>query len=210
MESPWRLGPGRGAEPKLRRVSAAAAQPIGVVLAGGAARRLGGAKATAALGGVALVEYPLAALRAAVGEVAVVAKPDTVLPQLSGVTVWREPADPRHALTGIVAALQRAGGRPVLVCAVDLPFVDAQLLTRVAAAPGTVVHVAGQPLVGRYDPAVAAELARAVREGRSVVQAVAGLAPTVIACEDPAALFNVNTPEDLAAAEAILAKLSRT
>jgi molybdopterin-guanine dinucleotide biosynthesis protein A len=37
-----------------------------------------------------------------VGEVAIVAKPATGLPVLHGVTVWREPAEPRHPLVGIV------------------------------------------------------------------------------------------------------------
>lgn len=181
------------------------AEPIGVVLAGGAGRRLGGAKATARLGDRTLVEYPLSALRGVVGEVVVVAKPDTPLPPLPDVAVWREPASPRHPLRGMVEALARAGGRPVLVCAVDLPFVPVSVLRAVMAAPGEVAVVAGQPLVGRYGASAAPSLSAAVREGRAARAAVAALDPVVVQVADAArVLFNVNTAADLAAAERML------
>ena len=48
-----------------------------MILAGGLGRRIGGAKAVVQLGGRPLISYPLQALQAALGEVAIVAKPDT-------------------------------------------------------------------------------------------------------------------------------------
>ena len=105
--------------------------PIGVVLAGGAGRRLGGAKATVMLGGRPLIGYPVAALQAVVGEVVVQAKPATALPVLIGVARWTEPAEPRHPLVGLVHALEQAAPRGVLVCAGDMPFVSAALLARI-------------------------------------------------------------------------------
>ena len=61
---------------------------VGVVLAGGAGRRLGGDKAVASLNGRALLDYALRTVRRAVGEAVVVAKRDTVLPALpAGVAV---------------------------------------------------------------------------------------------------------------------------
>ena len=47
-------------------------------------------------------------MRAALGEVVIVAKADTELPSLPGVTVWIEPDEPQHPLIGIIA---RAGAR---------------------------------------------------------------------------------------------------
>ena len=135
---------------------------------------------------------------------AVVAKPTTVLPPLADVTVWREPETPRHPLGGIVAALARAGGRAVLVCPVDLPFVSAGTLRRLAAAEGEVAVAGGQPLLGRFCPSVAAVLADAVAAGRPARELVAGLDAAVVAVPE-AELFNVNTPDELAAAEARLA-----
>ena len=106
---------------------------VGAVLAGGAGTRLGGAKAGALLAGRPLLSYPLAALRAAVGEVAVVAKAGTELPAVGyGVLIWREPDEPRHPLAGVVEALRRAHGRPVVVLACDLPFVTAELVRELA------------------------------------------------------------------------------
>src|SRR5256885_1284659 len=105
-----------------------AAGPLGAVLAGGLGRRLGGSKATVALAGRPLISYPLQALRSALGAVVVVAKGDTQLPDGLEAPVWVEPEHPRHPLTGLVHALSLAGGRPVLVCACDLPLVTEELV----------------------------------------------------------------------------------
>jgi molybdopterin-guanine dinucleotide biosynthesis protein A len=188
-------------------------EPIGVLLAGGRGSRLGGAKALAPLGGRPLICHALAALRGAVGEVVIVAKPDTSLPVLDGVTVWREPAAPRHPLVGIVHALACASGRPVLVCAADMPFVTREVLAALAAAdPGGALAVVAtsaerglQPLLGCYQPEAGPLLAGAAREGTAPVRrVVSGLGPRLFEVADPQVLFNVNSAEDLAAAEALL------
>ena len=180
------------------------------MLAGGAARRLGGAKVTALLGGRPLIAYPLAALRAAGLEAVVVAKPDTALPPasvLGHAAVWREPEQPRHPLAGIVWALERAQGRAVVVCPVDLPFVDAGLLSALLAAGrvGQVAVAAGQPLLGRFPAGVREALAAAGAAGDPAGATIASLQPVTVAVSDPArTLFNVNTPAQLAAAEAMI------
>jgi len=189
-------------------------EPIGVLLAGGRGSRLGGAKALAPLGGKPLICHALGALRGAVGEVAIVAKSDTALPVLEGVTVWREPPEPHHPLVGIVHALVCADGRRVLVCAADMPFVTSELLAALAAAdpagaPAVVATSADrglQPLLGCYQPEAGALLAAAAREGTVPVRwVVSGLRPRLFEVTDPQVLFNVNSAEDLAAAEALLA-----
>jgi molybdopterin-guanine dinucleotide biosynthesis protein A len=188
-------------------------EPIGVLLAGGRGSRLGGAKALAPLGGRPLICHALAALRGAVGEVAIVAKPDTELPEIAGVAVWRESAELRHPLVGIVHALACAHGRPVLVCAADMPFVTRELLAALAAAdpagaPAVVATSAErglQPLLGCYQPEAGALLAEAAREGTAPVRrVVSGLGSRLFEVSDPQVLFNVNSAEDLAAAEALL------
>jgi molybdopterin-guanine dinucleotide biosynthesis protein A len=186
-------------------------EPVGVVLAGGLGRRLGGAKATVELCGRPLISYPLEALGAVLREVAILAKPDTMLPSLPGITVWIEPQTPRHPLVGIVQALGLAGGRPVVVCAVDLPFVSPDLVAALAGAdPGSAPAVIAardgelQPLLGCYRMAAAGPLGTAVAEGAPARDAVAALAPRLLEIEDPELLFNVNAPEDLLHAAAIL------
>ena len=178
--------------------------PAGVVLAGGAGRRMGGAKPATLLAGRPLIAYPLAALRAVCAPVAVVAKRDSPLPQVGyGVELWREPDEPRHPLAGIAEALRRAEGRPVVVLACDLPLVTADVVRALAAAPGELADVgrAGdevQPLCARYEPAALGRLTGldpAVR----LLDAVAALTPGYV--DVPAdALLNVNDAAGLAAA----------
>jgi molybdenum cofactor guanylyltransferase len=196
-------------------VSEPGAEPIGVVLAGGRGRRLGGQKATVALAGRPLISYPLTAMRAVLRDVVIVAKPDTELGLVEGgVEVWREPAEPRHPLVGVVYALSRAAGRDVLVCAADLPFITAAALELLACgdacgAPAVLATAPGsglQPLLGRYRAAAGALLAAAAREGTAPARAaVMAIAPRLVELDDSALLFNVNSPADLEAAEAILA-----
>ncbi|MBV8217512.1 MAG: NTP transferase domain-containing protein, partial [Solirubrobacterales bacterium] len=66
-------------------------RPVGAILAGGGGRRIGGDKAIVELNGRPLISYPLEAVRQALGQVAILAKADTKLPYVSGVTVWIEP-----------------------------------------------------------------------------------------------------------------------
>jgi molybdopterin-guanine dinucleotide biosynthesis protein A len=187
-----------------------------VVLAGGLGRRLGGAKATVELSGRPLIWYPLQALTAVLSEVAVIAKADTELPSLPGVTVWIEPQTPRHPLLGIAEALGLAGGRPVLACASDLPFVTPELVASLAradagGAPAVVAAADGalQPLLGRYEPEAVRLLAGAAAEGEPARAAVAAIGPRLFEVADPDALFNVNAPEDLLHAAAILDRRRR-
>jgi molybdopterin-guanine dinucleotide biosynthesis protein A len=182
---------------------------VGVVLAGGAGRRMGGAKALADLGGRPLLHRPLAALGAVTGEVAVVAKRDTELPPLPArVAMWPEPDEPRHPMTGIVHALRRAGGRAVLAVALDLPLVDAGVLRRIAGAPAggapaVVPRADGrlQPLCARYEPSALAALEGFDPTAR-VTDLVLALGPVVLDVADARAFLNVNTAEDLARAAA--------
>lgn len=193
----------RGAQGRNRQ------QPIGVVLAGGMGRRMGGAKATVELAGRPLISYPLVALAAALDEVAVLAKADTELPSLRGATIWVEPQVHHHPLVGISQALALAGGRPVLICAVDLPFVTPELVGRLAAtqpagAPAVLASHRGaaQPLLGCYQPS-ALELLGASRD-RPLRELVAAINPRLLEVDDPDALFNVNVPDDLLRAAAML------
>jgi molybdopterin-guanine dinucleotide biosynthesis protein A len=179
--------------------------PIGVVLAGGAGARLGGAKPLAVLGGRSLAGWVAAALGAVLDDVVIAARADTALPAL-GLAVWREPVDgPVHPLAGIASALAHADGRDVLVCAVDLPFVGPVILRALIRAPGEVAVAAGQPLLGRYGTGVGPALVAAADSGTAARRVVASLGATVVPVPDPGrTLCNVNTAEDLARAEAML------
>jgi molybdenum cofactor guanylyltransferase len=191
--------------------------PIGVILAGGVGRRMGGSKAVVRLGGRPLILYPLEALALALDDVAVIAKADTLLPSLPGVTIWIEPPTPRHPLVGITHALALAGRRAILVCAGDLPFVTPELIDRLAHAdpagtPAVVASLDGemQPLLGCYQQAAAAPLAPAAAAANVPVRdAIAAIGPRLFEVEDPDELFNVNAPDDLLMASAMLDRRRR-
>src|SRR4051794_11932304 len=99
---------------------------IVAVLAGGRGSRLGGAKATAELGGGARIAHVLRAAPAV--EPLVVAKRDTPLPPLD-VPVWIEPDEPYHPLTGLVTALEHG---PCVAVACDQPWLTGELLGELA------------------------------------------------------------------------------
>ena len=176
---------------------------------------MGPSKAGIELGGAPLIERPLRAMREARLEAVVVAKPNTDLPPLD-VPVWREPEEPSHPLTGVVAALEGARG-PVVVCGCDLPFVAPALLAHLAgrSEPLVVLEAAGRlhPLIGRYTP----EMIDALRAGRDAQRplhevvtelgAVRITEPKLRRYGDPERIvFNINTPADLARAEEMLSR----
>jgi molybdopterin-guanine dinucleotide biosynthesis protein A len=187
---------------------------VGAVLAGGESTRLGQPKPTAALAGRDLIEYPLAALREAGLETAVVAKPDTPLPKIDA-AIWREDAQPVHPLLGIVTALEHAGGRPILACACDLPFVTAPLAACLADRDDALAltRVGGRlhPLFARYTSDLLPSLREALARQLPLYETVLDLEPLILDEAELARfgdpdrlLFNVNTPSDLVRAEAVL------
>jgi molybdopterin-guanine dinucleotide biosynthesis protein A len=173
----------------------------GAILAGGAGTRLGGAsKAMLELDGRPLAVHVGEALAEVCDPVAIVCKPDTELPPIAGVERWDEPAEPRHPLTGIVYALERAEG-PVLVCAVDMPWVTADACRSLLdAAPGGVAAVAAAegemcPVFGVYAPE-ALETLRIAPSDAPLRATIEALDPARVALP-PALLRSVNTLGDL-------------
>lgn len=180
---------------------------VGAVLAGGAGRRLGAAsKPGMLLAGRPLISYPAAALAEVCDQVVVVCKADTTLPSLPAVDArWDEPDEPRHPLTGIVHALQRANA-PILVCAADMPFVDEPALRALMEprASAAVATSAGHliPVLARYRPA-ALEVLQAAEPNSALRDTVTRLDPVAVEV-GPEVAFSVNTRKDLAEAEARL------
>jgi molybdenum cofactor guanylyltransferase len=189
-------------------------EPLFAILAGGRATRLGGDKVSAKLGGRPLISYPLEAAHAANAEIVIVAKPTTELPDVE-VRVVHEPPEPVHPLCGIVTALNLAKDRPVLVIAADMPFLTGELLAWIEGLdePLAVPSYGGRlhPLLGRYDRSLLETLQTAIRAEGALQEVVRSLGPREITAaelerfgEPERLLFNVNTPEDLEAAEGLL------
>lgn len=192
----------------------------GVILAGGAASRFGGApKGLATVGGERILDRLAALLSDTFGHAPLLVAND---PEAAR---WRPDLEvvpdvlPGEAtLGGLLTAVER-GPAPVVVVAWDMPFVTAALLRRLAAglADADAVLPASdgprgiEPLCAAYGaacgPAIRAALARGDRRAIGFHAAVRVRildAAEVAACGAPERLFfNVNTPDDLAAAEAL-------
>ena len=175
---------------------------------------MGAPKAMAELASRPLVARVVSIVGSAGLEPVVVAKPDSPLPRLD-CRVLSEPSEPRHPLTGLLAALGASAGRPVVAIACDMPLVPARLISWLAQLEEEVaVCEAGgrlQPLLGRYSPSACDQLAESLERGDSMTDAVKALDPFVVTSDkierfgDPARIFfNINSPEDLATAEKML------
>jgi molybdopterin-guanine dinucleotide biosynthesis protein A len=180
------------------------ARPIAAVLAGGRSRRMGSPKALVELGDRPLLAWALAAALEAGLEAVVVAKPGSPLPPLD-VPVWPEPEHPSHPLAGVVAALERAAPRAVVVLACDMPFVPAELIARLAALDAVAAAPPREAFPARYESAALPVLRAGLEREAPLREVLAELEPVAIAPGDrPHALLGINDPEALARAEALL------
>jgi molybdopterin-guanine dinucleotide biosynthesis protein A len=130
---------------------------------------------------------------------------------------------PRSALLGLVSALAAAAAPRVLVVATDLPLLSPDLLLALVAMPPADAVVprtpdGAHPLCALYAREAVLPAARAnLAAGRLALSAVLDAVDTAwlegpeLALADPdgSALLNVNRPEDLARAEALLAARER-
>lgn len=175
-----------------------------VVLAGGRARRLGGAdKALIEIGGQILLDRVLGALTDA-GRIVVVG-PRRITPSD---TVWVEEhppgAGPVHALA---AGLERVGAELVAVVAVDLPFVSRGAIRRLAGAAhgrdgALVIDADGrdQMMLGVYRTDALRARSAALRKtcGAPMKELIEGL--DLERVEDAVSAFDCDTADDVLAA----------
>ncbi|MFG2476749.1 NTP transferase domain-containing protein [Streptomyces fagopyri] len=190
-----------------------------VVLAGGAARRLGGAdKPGVRVGGRPLLDRVLAACAAATTTV-VVAEPRTTVRPVR----WAHEEPPGGGpLAALDAGLRRTSAEDVVVLSADLPFLDEATVRRLLDAlrgsdaphgPGRPEGVLLSDPDGRDQPLVAAYRARALRRELAALAAAHGgltglplrrltAALDLTRISDPVASFDCDTWDDIAAARA--------
>jgi molybdenum cofactor guanylyltransferase len=190
----------------------------GVVIAGGQSSRMGVEKALLKLDGVTLLERVLSRLRLQVDEVALNANGDPQRFGYHGLVVFPDVlTDVGTPLAGLHAALVEAedkGFDAVVTVPSDAPFLPLDLVARLTEA-GDVTGAAyarsgGQDhyLTGMWTTALAKPLEKLIREEgmRRVqdfcVKARARRAVWEARPHDP--FFNINTPDDLKAAELVL------
>ncbi len=194
------------------------------ILAGGRARRFGGAdKSTLRVGPATILERQLDALDGLADRVYVVAS-DPAPFERYGLQVVPDRLPDAGALGGIHTALAEAGSRHVLVIACDLPFLTAPLLARLAGLADddhdAVVPRSSdgrQPLCAVYARRLVERVRRQIEAGHLKIQELLEairlreMGPEDLARFDPdGRLFhNVNTPGDLELALRFAARADR-
>ena len=182
----------------------------GIVLSGGAGRRLGRPKAGVVLEGRTLVERAVETLRPHCRAVLVVSRPEVELPSLDAAVCFDRPGPdaPLNALATGLAALDTADA---LVLACDLPSAQ-PVVDRLALAPTGAAAVARdrssrrwQPLCARYPRVAALEACERLLASGEVrlLPLIEALGPRAVdATTDE--LANVNSPDDLARVTAFI------
>lgn len=193
----------------------------GIVLAGGQARRLGGDKALRLLGGKSLLEHAISLARPQVATLALSANGDPGPLRPFGLPILPDPVPGFVGpLAGILAGMDWAAAAGIAWLAsfpCDAPFFPPDFVARLAAArERDGADIACARSGGRTHPVFALwpvrlrdELRRALRDegmrkvdGWSARYRIATVAFDAVPF-DP--FFNINTPEDFAKAETLLA-----
>jgi len=189
---------------------------FGVILAGGRATRLGGVdKALLGLAGRPLVAHVLDRLEPQVARVLISANGDPARFAGFGCDVVAD-ASPQGPLSGVLAAMvlaERLGATHLVSSPVDTPFLPGDLVPRLLlAAEGAPQGLAiattadgDHPATGLWPVALAPALAAFLAAGGAKVTGFTQAHHAARASfGDPDAFLNLNRPEDLARAEALL------
>ena len=192
----------------------------GIVLAGGASRRLGVDKTTLRFGSCTLLEHAADALSAVCADVLVVGGDAAGWPHL-GARLVPDETPGRGPLAGLQAGLKAAEFDFALVVACDMPFLNRDLLAFMAWRPrryqalvprwGRRLH----PLHAIYArsclPVVESLLTKPSASMRELLARleIETLTEAAIQRFDPEGLsvFNINSPDDFERAQAIWAEL---
>lgn len=182
----------------------APAQPVGVVLAGGASSRMGTDKAFVEVGGRPMVRIVADALEA--GGCAPIRCQGGTAPALAalGLEVWPDPEGRRGPVRAIRDALASADAPAgTVIAACDLPGLEGRLVRALLAARDASGRVAvavadgRRHLVAAWPAGCAGDVARLVDDGVTSYTDLLERLGAVEVAADGAALRNVNRPADL-------------
>jgi molybdopterin-guanine dinucleotide biosynthesis protein A len=181
---------------------------VGLVLAGGQATRMGGGdKCLLPLGGATVLDVLLARLLPQVSSITLSANGDHRRFARFGLPVLGDEVLDAGPLAGVAAGLAWAAGHgatALLTVPGDTPFIPAGLVAALSPAPAWAESEgAVHPLVALWPCALNDRLAAWLRTGGSRRVRDFGLAAGMRAVQfgETDAFFNINTPDDLAAAQ---------
>ncbi len=192
--------------------------PLGVILAGGQATRMGGGdKGLLALGDSTILQHVIDRLDPQVAALALNANGDPGRFDHLGLPVIADSIDGfAGPLSGVLAGLDWAaaqGATHIVTAAADTPFFPCDLVPQLMLAAeqtGTPIALAAtsggrHPTFGLWPTALRHDLRAALNDGlRKVILWTDRHGCAMAEFPDDAAFFNVNTPDDLTKAEAML------
>ncbi len=185
---------------------------VGVVLAGGASRRMGREKAALPIGGEPLLRRAVSRLRLALAEVIVIGHP-TVAPLIPDTRIVADAWPGRGPLGALATALQATDAEWVMLTACDMPFTQPALVREMARLAlhdqtADVIVLRGlhrlEPLHAVYRrTCLATAMERLAGADVSLLGLLTTLRAHEVAAEvaqrlDPSGIstFNANTPEE--------------
>lgn len=186
------------------------------ILAGGAGRRIGGGKPRRLLGGARLMDHALTRARGTGAPFILVARAPDQVEGFAGTVVLDAPGI-EGPLAGLLSALSwaaEAGADRVLTLPCDMPFLPTDLHHRLDQAMEPNIGAAVAASDGRLHPVCALwrtaalpALVQRAKGGRLSLHGLSeavGRAVVTWSVEEGDPFININTAEDLAAAEATL------
>lgn len=190
-------------------------QPLGVILAGGQATRMGGGdKGLLALGNSTIIGHVIDRFEPQVAELALNANGDPDrLDHLKLPTIADSIPDFAGPLSGVLAGLDWAASKDathIVTAAADTPFLPCDLVPQLLLHAQNGICLAAspsgrQPTFGLWPVALREDLRDALKSGlRKVVQWTQKHGAGTAEFPDDGAFFNVNTPDDLIQAKAML------
>ena len=179
--------------------------PAGVVLTGGASRRMGADKALVEVDGVAMAVRVASALAEGGCDPVVCQGGDAQSLAALGMTVLADTHPGGGPVAGILDALSAADSEDVVVCACDLPWMDAATVTKLirfaVESPEADVVVAcdaaGPHLAGVWRSGSRRRLEALVAAGIQSYRGALERLNTVRVDVPPSVVANVNSPGDL-------------
>jgi molybdopterin-guanine dinucleotide biosynthesis protein A len=193
-------------------------EPLGVILAGGQATRMGGGdKGLLPLGDGTILSQVIARLEPQVGALALNANGDAGRFAALGLPVISDSIEGfAGPLSGLLAGMDWAAGQGadhIVTAAADTPFFPCDLVPQlILAAENAQTNLAlartadgRHPTFGLWPVALRDDLRAALHDGlRKVVMWTDKHGGTTALFPDDAAFFNVNTPDDLNRAQAMI------
>jgi molybdopterin-guanine dinucleotide biosynthesis protein A len=174
---------------------------LGVVLAGGRSRRMGRDKAEVEVAGRSMMSWVVAALEAVCDRVLIAGREDG----WEGRAGLIDPPGGHGPLAGLAAALEI--GEPLLLVAVDQPWVRSATLRQLAETGTTAVPIDGdtrQVTCARYDPDLLPIARSELKTGGSLQTLLDRVTPLEITegvwrqwGEDGRSWFSVDQPADI-------------